>query len=153
MEFYKCIFGAKVIDFEIFKTVVVILFLESCHPWKYCKVSHTTLIHRTCVIRGRRWLDWLVNTDYKIIMSQLFVQVKLGRCKSESRVVYLNVWYRTEVAYYTHHVPNSCLESVCSSRLISSNCHWSYLIPPKDLKSCTWTLNFQSEREREKERE
>ena len=26
VEFYKCIFGANVIDFEIFKTVVVIIF-------------------------------------------------------------------------------------------------------------------------------
>ena len=43
VEFLKCILGANVIDFEIFKIVVVIIFLESCHPWKYCKVSHTTL--------------------------------------------------------------------------------------------------------------
>ena len=43
VEFYKCIFWANVIDFENFKTVVVIIFLESFHPWKYCKVSHTTL--------------------------------------------------------------------------------------------------------------
>ena len=26
VEFYKCIFGANIIDFEIFKTVVVIIF-------------------------------------------------------------------------------------------------------------------------------
>ena len=42
VAFYKCILGANVIDFEIFKTGCN-HFLESCHPWKYCKVSHTTL--------------------------------------------------------------------------------------------------------------
>ena len=62
---FICILGANV-NFENLKTVV-----ESCHPWKYCKVSHTTL--RKHKIDSTR--KYAVNTpdqlDYTSAVSKL----------------------------------------------------------------------------------
>ena len=79
-EFYKCISGAYVIDYEFLNRGCYNV-LESYHPWKNCKVSHSTL--NSLYSYTTKW-----NLTVNVEKSNIVIFRNGGKIRSDKKMVF-----------------------------------------------------------------